>query len=93
MRFFFATLAVAGLLAVSSLGARPAVAASPPQWVTFTPVCTVRWITPDGEFHAQKDVGSVEVRFQWDKGVWDQIRLPGDQRTIPVTLVQISPCP
>lgn len=89
-RIFFLALLVGFLIPV--WGVRPA-AADSPQWITLTPVCVVRYFTPDGEFHVRTDVGSVEIRYQWEKGTWDQVRFPGEQRTIPVMMVQIPPCP
>ena len=91
-RTFFLALLVAGLL-IPAWGARLAAADSSPEWITFTPVCTVRYVTPNGEWYVRTGVTSVDLRYQSEKGIWDQIRFPGEQRTIPVTLVQTPPCP
>ena len=78
---------------LTALGqAQQVTAATQPEWTTFTPVCEVRYVTPDGEFHARTDVTSVDMRHQWEKGAWDQIRFPDESRVIPVTLVQTPPC-
>jgi len=86
---FFLALLVAGLL-IPAWGARLAAADSPPEWITFTPVCEVQYVTPDGTYHIITDVGQLDARYQEEKGFWDQIRL--DKRVIPVLLVQIQGC-
>ena len=91
-RVFFVSVVIAGLLTVAGQDQR-AWADLPPEWVTFTPVCTVRYVAPNGEWHVRTDVTSVDLRYQSEKGIWDQIRFPGEQRTIPVKLVQTLPCP
>jgi len=88
-RIFFVAAVIAGLLTATGQAKR-AWADSPPEWITFTPVCEVRYVTPDGTYHVITDVGQLGARYQYEKGFWDQIRL--DKRVIPVRLVQIEGC-
>ena len=90
MKGFFAAVILVGLLTAASWQVQRAWADSPPSWTTFTPVCEVRYVTPDGEYHVITDVSQVDARYQSEKGIWDQIRF--DKRVIPVLLVQIQSC-